>query len=148
MNIRFRDVLRPEAILLDPQVPDRPALLALLGARLRLDERLRSPEIFLKMVRDREGEGETVIGHGLWMPHARSEEVSELVMAMACLKTPLGPEGIRCVVLVGIPPHLAPDYLRLVGCLVRAWKDEVSRSSLLGAAGVFETLALLDKWSA
>jgi len=145
MITRFSEVLRPEAVLLDPENgTDREGLLTALGQRLRHDERVRSLDLFLSDVRHRERAGGTSLEHGLWMPHARSEEVTGLVMAAARIAPGQGSDGMQAVFLVGVPPSLAHDYLRLVGCLVRLWKDDMARKSLLESNTQKEWIERLD----
>jgi mannitol/fructose-specific phosphotransferase system IIA component (Ntr-type) len=142
--VRFRDVLRPEAVRLGVAPEDRSTLLAALAAPLRADDRISSVELFLSHVRRRETEAGTMLGQGLWLPHARSEAVSGLVMSAIRLGAPTEPDGIQAAFLVGIPPAMTADYLRLIGCLARAWKDDTSRIRILASKSSDDFIEALD----
>lgn len=87
---------------------------------------------------EREQISATAMGLGVAFPHARTDEVSALVMAFGRSVAGVPYQGaadgpVHFVFLIGTPPNQAPQYLALVGRLARLLKDEGVRKLLLGA---------------
>ncbi len=110
--------VRPEAILVHPQVSDRAELLAqLVGRAVNQPELLRQPELreetMLAAVLAREDECPTGLGYGLAIPHARLPGLRSPAIAFALLNPALDfgatdgePSDIICLLIV---PEDAPQ---------------------------------------
>ncbi|MEY2439717.1 MAG: hypothetical protein QOI34_1102 [Verrucomicrobiota bacterium] len=114
---------------------------------LAANEQVAQPENFLQQVLERERAGPSIIEHGVAFPHARTELVDKIVLAIGRSRAgiPLGKDGdsARLIFLIGVPQRLVADYLVCVGALARIAKDDVSRQQLLAAANAEEFLAIL-----
>ncbi len=79
----------------------------------------------------------TYIGNGIALPHARTEHVRKIVMAVGrsdegvffenCNQT------VKLLFVIGTPRSNPGDYLQLVGLLCRILKDPAACGALLGA---------------
>jgi len=107
------------AHLLDgrPQVTDFQGFLAELLARERLDT--------------------TCLGNRVALPHARTEHVAKIVMAVGrseqgVLFEDCG-QTVRLIFVLGTPPSSAGEYLQVVGTLCRIIKDPANCEALMTA---------------
>lgn len=101
---------------------------AVLVESLQSSGRIRDPEQAVADVLRREKEGSTAIGGGLAIPHARSQAVSEVSVAVATLEQPIAidsEDGSRVDVLILL---VGPDgdprlMLRVLARLARLVKQ-------------------------
>lgn len=91
---------------------------------------------FCKAIYERESTGSTSIGFGVAIPHARTDQVKDLILVVGRLQEGVmfektDEEPVRLVFLVGTPKRMVTEYLRLVGTLARHLKGETLRQKLL-----------------
>lgn len=92
---------------------------------------------------------ETVGGFAICLPHTRGECVSTMVMSVGRSLDGIPFAGVdvpvRYIFCIGVPRELAADYLRIVGLLVRVFKDPAAERELRAAATPTEFIALLSR---
>ena len=93
---------------------------------------------FCRAIYDREQAGSTSISHGVAIPHARTDQVKDLLLVVGRLVNGVKFEEkdetpVRLIFLVGTPKRMVTEYLRLVGTLARHLHDENLREQLLTA---------------
>jgi mannitol/fructose-specific phosphotransferase system IIA component (Ntr-type) len=93
---------------------------------------------FCRAIYERELTGSTSIGYGVAIPHARTEQVKDLLLVVGRLNQgvqfePTDETPVRLIFLVGTPKRMVTEYLRLVGTLARHLKTEALRDKLLQA---------------
>jgi mannitol/fructose-specific phosphotransferase system IIA component (Ntr-type) len=105
-------------------------------------------EAFFNEVLAREDLSCTALGYEVASPHARTNAVTEIVIAVGRTKAPVafGSEArlVRLIFVIGTPPDQVVNYLRVVGTLARTLKDKVLRERLLAAGDADEFLATLS----
>jgi fructose-specific phosphotransferase system IIA component len=111
---------------------------------------VRDPERFLREVLAREKLGTTAVGEGVAFPHARSEAVSQIVVAVGRLKNSVdfGAEDgkrVRLVVLMGTPPKDIARYLKLLARFAALMRQQALRERLLRATSAPEVLRAIDQ---
>jgi mannitol/fructose-specific phosphotransferase system IIA component (Ntr-type) len=147
MALVLADLLKEEHVNLDLRTRSLPAGLRKLVGLLEADERIREPEKFLKQVLERERLTPTVAEHGVAFPHARTELVDKIVLAIGRSRSGISfgssGERARLIFLVGVPQRLVSDYLVCVGALARLLKDAEVRQRLLYASSPKEFLDIL-----
>ncbi|WP_297597436.1 PTS sugar transporter subunit IIA [uncultured Cetobacterium sp.] len=99
-------------------------------------EAIQDKEGFYFEVLERESVGTTGIGMGVAIPHARTNSVKEIVLAIGVLKNPvdfnsLDGEKVKIIVLVGAPKGESKRYLELLSSLSRIFRDKKIRDSIL-----------------
>lgn len=99
---------------------------------------LNEDENFYNTILEREKLGSTGIGQGIAIPHARSEKIKDVVIAVGLLKNSVNfnaPDGenVKLVILVGAPKGQNREYLSLVSELVRTFRDEKLRNNIICA---------------
>jgi mannitol/fructose-specific phosphotransferase system IIA component (Ntr-type) len=98
----------------------------------------------------------TCLGNGVALPHARTEHVKEIVLAVgrsdAGIVADAAGELVRLFFVLGTPKTKPGDYLAVVSALCKLLRDSATREVLLAAATPDEFIAAIraaeDKLSA
>ena len=145
--IRIRGTLLAENVLLDLDVKSRAEAVQRVTESLRADFRISNWQEFLRALRAREAVGKVNLEHGLTLPHVRTSAVTKMLMAFGRTTEPIQDENvpIQFVVLVGIPETMDSDYLRLVGTLMRVFREDALRHKLLYAQDSAEILRVFER---
>jgi mannitol/fructose-specific phosphotransferase system IIA component (Ntr-type) len=145
--IRIRGTLLAENVLLDLDVKSRAEAVQRVTESLRADFRISNWREFLRALRAREAVGKINLEHGLTLPHVRTSAVTKMLVAFGRTKEPIQDENvlIQIVVLVGIPETMNSDYLRLVGTLMRVFREDALRRKLLYAQDPAEILQVFEQ---
>jgi mannitol/fructose-specific phosphotransferase system IIA component (Ntr-type) len=140
--IRISEILFPEQILVDIRAFTREEAVHVVAETLRRDERIRDWNRFLTSLNECDRSGRINLGLGITIPHSRTSSVTDMVMAFGRLTAPLStPSGkITYILVIGIPDAMDAEYLRLVGVLLRVFRDEELRRRLDEAKNPSEVL--------
>lgn len=103
---------------------------------------------FFEKLLEREELGSTGIGQGIAIPHARSEKIKKIVVAIGLLENRIdfnSPDGedVKLIILVGAPKGFNREYLSLVSELMRTFRNQKLRESVLCANNYQELLEAL-----
>jgi fructose PTS system EIIA component len=144
---RIRETLLPKQILLDVKATTREEAIKEVSDSLRGDNRIIDWPGFVETLAECARSQKVNIGLGLTIPHNRTDTVTSMVMAFGRLAQPIrrGQASIRFVLLIGIPETMDADYLRLVGVLMRAFREKELRETLETAETPEEVLSAFEK---
>jgi mannitol/fructose-specific phosphotransferase system IIA component (Ntr-type) len=145
--IRVRGILLPENILLGLTARSREETIRQLAESLRSDTRISDWREFSRILAEREVAGKVNLQCGLTLPHVRSSAVTTMLMAFGRLTEPLPePDGpLQFAVLIGIPRAMDAEYLRLIGTLMRVFRNEKLRQKLLTAQRPVEIIQIFER---
>lgn len=145
--IRIRGTLLPENVLLDIEAKSVDEAVREVTESLRRDNRVSNWQEFLRNLRARDATGKTNLGFGIMLPHVRTSAVNNMVMAFGRTAKPLydGELPTQFVVLVGIPRTMDSEYLRLLGNIMRVFRDEQLRNKLLDAQTPAEVIQIFER---
>jgi mannitol/fructose-specific phosphotransferase system IIA component (Ntr-type) len=145
--IRIKEILLPEHVVLELDAKTREEAVHAVAKTLRDDSRIVDWPLFYKTLSESDRNAQTNCELGLTIPHNRTDTVTAMVMAFGRLKAPLKTplHEIRYVVVLGIPETMDADYLRLVGVLMRVFRDDQLRSALDSASSPKEVLKVFDE---
>ncbi len=147
MALSLADLLKETHVDLDLRTPTMTTALQELIKLLEVDEQIREPGKFLEQVVAREKISPTVVENEIAFPHARTELVDRIVLAIGRSRTGIsfGPNGesAKLIFLIGVPRQLISDYLVCVGALARLLKNAEVRQRLLVSETVGEFLDAL-----
>ncbi len=108
---------------------------------------LLQPTDFLAQVLARERVNSTLAENGVAFPHARTELVDQIALAVGRSRAGIlwndKGERARLIFVVAVPQRLVNDYLVLVGSLARITQNEQQRQALLAAATAAEFIEIL-----
>ncbi|MEM9398840.1 MAG: PTS sugar transporter subunit IIA [Verrucomicrobiota bacterium] len=137
MSVILSNILNPHYIHLNV-VRDgcRDALTEVVDIVKRGSE-LNDPMAFCDALMEREEVESTYMGHGIAFPHARTNAVDEMVVAVGRndqgIQFENVPEKVKLMFVIGTPVKLVQEYLSIVGCLARLLKEENIRAKLFDA---------------
>ena len=140
--IRIGEILFPEQILVDVRAFTREEAVQAVAETLRRDERVKDWNRFLTSLNECDRSSRINLGLGITIPHSRTSAVTDMVMAFGRLTVPLSPSTgkITYILVIGIPETMDAEYLRLVGLLLRVFRDEELRLHLDEAKNPSEVL--------
>ena len=137
MPVRLSSLLVPTRILLQLQSTKRTTALNEVARLLENDPNVANFQGFYNELLARERLDTTCLGNGIALPHARTEHVKKIVIAVG--RSDPGvlfenvDQNVRLMFVLGTPKSNPGDYLMLVGSLCRLIKDATSRDALLAA---------------
>ena len=152
MAIALADILNERQIALQLKSRRKTNALREMVGLFALNETVRQPDLFLEQALAREHTSSTLADNGVAFPHARTDLVDQIALAIRCSRAgiPWNAEGdrARLIFLIAVPQQLVNDYLVVVGTLARITKVEDRRNALLSAPTPAEFIAtLLDATS-
>ncbi len=137
MPVRLSSLLVPARILLQLQSIKRTSALNEVAKLLESDPNVANFQGFYNELLARERLDTTCLGNGIALPHARTEHVKKIVIAVGRSDTGVhfenGDQNVRLMFVLGTPKSNPGDYLMLVGSLCRLIKDAPNREALLTA---------------
>ena len=108
---------------------------------------VQQPTAFLAQVLARENVNSTLAENGVAFPHARTELVDQIALAVGRSRAgiPWNDKGerARLIFVVAVPQRLVNDYLVLVGTLARITQNKERRAALLATATPAEFIETL-----
>ncbi|MCA4132428.1 PTS sugar transporter subunit IIA [Arthrobacter sp. M4] len=130
------DLTTPEMVVLEMEATDRLDAAAQLATRLHAAGRVSDLEAFLAQVNSREHQMATGLPGGIGLPHARSEHVSRISIAVGVTKfghaldfgAADGPANL--VLLIATPASSFSDHLEVLATMARSLSKESFRESL------------------
>jgi mannitol/fructose-specific phosphotransferase system IIA component (Ntr-type) len=91
----------------------------------------------------------TCLGNEIAFPHARTDSLKGMVLAVGRSTGGVwfenSSQNVKLIFVIGTPKRMVTDYLSVVGGLARLLKDADTREQLLTVQGVDEFIATLTK---
>jgi mannitol/fructose-specific phosphotransferase system IIA component (Ntr-type) len=137
MAARLSSLLIPERIQLHLQSTKRTAAINEVARLLESHPDVVNFQGFYNELLARERLDTTCLGNEIALPHARTEHVKKIVIAVGRSDTGVlfenSNQNVRLLFVLGTPKSNPGDYLMLVGSLCRLIKDAPNREALLAA---------------
>jgi mannitol/fructose-specific phosphotransferase system IIA component (Ntr-type) len=135
---KISTLLDPQAIQLELQAQNKLGALREVAGLLAEKKCIGRFETFYQEILERERISNTALGHDIAIPHARTDQCSEIVVAVGRSRQGINFEGkdaqpVRLIFLVGTPKAMVTEYLRFVGTLARLLRQDDLRQALLAA---------------
>ena len=107
-------------------------------------------DAFFQEILERERVSNTALGHDVAIPHARTEQCTEILIAVGRSAEGVDFEAkdsqpVRLVFLIGTPKQMVTEYLRVVGNLARLLRQDQLRQNLLDAPDATAFIRLIDQ---
>jgi mannitol/fructose-specific phosphotransferase system IIA component (Ntr-type) len=135
---RITSLLNPTCIALNVQSTKRTGALNEVARLLESHPDVANFAGFYDELLARDRLDTTCLGNAIALPHARTEHVRQIVMAVGRTKTgiPFDANGeiVRLFFVLGTPKTKPGDYLAVVSALCKILKDPADRASFLEAA--------------
>ena len=141
------ELLVPSVLQLDLTAPDEEEAIRAVTASLSGNPAVKDVGRLAAQVLEREKLSTTALGHGVAFPHARTGEVTQIVVAIGRSREGVlfreSGQRVNFLFVIGTPPDRVAQYLALVGRLARLLKEEAVRAQLLAATTAEEFLTPL-----
>lgn len=136
--VSLSDLLKTEAINLDIQARQKTAALREVASLLLQNKSVTNFEAFFQEILERERISNTALGHNVAIPHARTEQCTEILIAVGRNLEGVDFESrenglVQLMFLIGTPKQMVTEYLRVVGNLARLLRRDDIREKLLQA---------------
>ena len=143
-------LLRPEAINLNLQSRQKTPALREVAELLQRTGCVGNFEAFFQEILDRERVSNTALGHDVAIPHARTEQCSDILIAVGRNNEGIDFEAkdnqpVRLIFLIGTPKQMVTDYLRVVGNLARLLRQDQVRQQLIEAPDPASFIKVIEK---
>lgn len=139
MGLCISQLLDPSRVVLDLPATRRVQAIKEVAQRLEGLPQITNFAGFYGELLVRERLATTCIGHGVALPHARTDHASGIVMAAGRCTAGVNFEKpdqvVQLIFVLATPKALVREYLEIVGTLCRLFKDAAVRSALLEATG-------------
>ncbi len=137
MATRLSKLLDPARITLSVQSAKRTTAIHEVATLLENHPDVANFQGFYNELLARERLDTTCLGNEIALPHARTEHVKRIVLAVGRSAEGVlfenSNQTVRLMFVLGTPKNNPTDYLILVGALCRLIKDAASRDALLAA---------------
>jgi mannitol/fructose-specific phosphotransferase system IIA component (Ntr-type) len=149
--LKLSSLVRIEAVIPDLHAADKDSAIRTVAAALEGDPRVNDPEALVQGIFAREAMESTGLGNLAALPHARTDAVDDIVMAIGRSREgiaygPKGEEPVRLIFCMGTPKRMVQEYLRAVASLARLLKQEAFRNAILQAGSAQDILDALDRF--
>ncbi len=149
--MKLSELVRPESILPNLKSREKREAIREVVMTLEGDPRVRDLDSLLEEIYAREEMESTGLGNLAALPHARTDAVSDVVLAVGRSREPIaygGPDGdsVRILFVMGTPKRMVQEYLRAVAALARLLKQEAFRTAILEAETREEILSALERF--
>lgn len=137
MSTRLSKLLDPSRITLAVQNTKRTAAINEVARLLENHPDVANFQNFYNELLARERLDTTCLGNEIALPHARTEHVKKIVLAVGRSNEGVlfenSNQTVRLMFVLGTPKNNPTDYLILVGALCRLIKDAAAREALMAA---------------
>jgi len=137
MASRLSSLLDPARINLRVQPSERAAALSEVASQLNGHPDVTNFTGFLQELVAREALDTTYLGNEISLPHARTEHVNRVVLAVgrsdSGIKMENNDEDVRLMFVLGTPKSNPIDYLKVVSALCKILKEPTNLKALMTA---------------
>jgi fructose-specific phosphotransferase system IIA component len=147
---KIAPLLNAATITLDLQATTKDAALREVAELLKQKNCIANFDAFFQEILERERVSNTALGHDVAIPHARTEQCVEILIAVG--RSAAGVEfgakdehPVRLIFLIGTPKQMVTDYLRVVGNLARLLRQDQVREDLMAATDAAAFIQAIEK---
>lgn len=146
---KIASLLSPETIQLELQARVKIPALREVAELLAQNKCVGNFEAFFNEILQREQVSNTALGHDVAIPHARTDQCSDILIAVGRSREGIDFEAkdgspVRLIFLIGTPKQMVTDYLRVVGTLARLLRQDDLRQSLLNAPDAATFIKIIE----
>jgi len=143
-------LLRADRIKLNVQSRQKAGALREVAELLGAGQCVANFDAFFQEILERERVSNTALGHDVAIPHARTEQCTEILIAVGRNTDGIDFEAkdgqpVRLIFLIGTPKQMVTDYLRVVGNLARLLRQDDLRQRLLDAPDADTFIKLIEQ---
>jgi len=146
---KIASLLSPETVQLELQSREKVPALREVAELLAQHKCVGNFEAFFEEILQRERVSNTALGHDVAIPHARTDQCSDILVAVGRSREGINFEAkdgspVRLIFLIGTPKQMVTDYLRVVGTLARLLRQDDLRQRLLDAPDAATFIKIIE----
>ena len=145
--MQISSLLKPEQINLELAQQERCNAINEVAQLLQANPNVTNYAGFYEELLARERIESTCLGNEIAFPHARTDSLKGMVLAIGRSTQGVWFENcnqtVKLIFVIGTPKRMVTDYLSVVGGLARLLKDASTRENLISAPNVEEFIATL-----
>jgi fructose-specific phosphotransferase system IIA component len=147
--LRIIDYMRHNLIFLDIDAEDKGEAIARTVEMMKKKGAVNNVQKFVDAVFERESLGSTAIGRGMALPHARTQQIDQITIAMTRLSKGVefgaaDGQPVNLLFLLGTPLKAVGEYLAVLAKLSKILREDKTRKKLLKAKTTREVEAVFD----
>jgi len=147
-KMKVMDFLAESAITIDLAGTNKKTTLQELVELLKNSGKIKNTESVLGNLLEREKLGSTGIGQGVAIPHAKSDEVTDVVAAFGISRKgiafdALDGEPVRLVFLLVAPQDASGQHVKALARVSRLLKDKFLRQALMDSKTVSDVVRVI-----
>jgi len=147
--MQISSLLKPEQIKLELDQTKRCNAINEVAQQLQNNANVLNFAGFYEELLARERIESTCLGNEIAFPHARTDSLKGMVLAIGRSTTGVwfenSSQNVKLIFVIGTPKRMVTDYLSIVGGLARLLKDASTREALVAAKTVEEFIEILAK---
>jgi len=147
--MQISSLLKPEQIKLELDQAKRCNAINEVAQLLQNNPNVTNFAGFYEELLARERIESTCLGNEIAFPHARTDSLKGMVLAVGRSTSGVwfenSSQNVKLIFVIGTPKRMVTDYLSVVGGLARLLKDSSTREQLLTVKTVEEFIAALTK---
>ena len=147
--MQISSLLKPEQIKLELDQGKRCNAINEVAQLLQNNPNVTNFAGFYEELLARERIESTCLGNEIAFPHARTDSLKGMVLAIGRSTAGVwfenSSQNVKLIFVIGTPKRMVTDYLSVVGGLARLLKDNATREQLLTAKTVEDFIATLTK---
>ena len=145
--MQISSLLKPEQIKMELAEQKRSEAINEVAELLRSNPNVTNFDGFYEELLARERIESTCLGNEIAFPHARTDSLKGMVLAIGRSTKGVwfenSGQSVKLIFVIGTPKRMVTDYLSVVGGLARLLKDASTREKLISAPTVEEFIATL-----
>ena len=150
--MKISEILKKDFIIPDLTAPDKPSAISELCHFLEKKGVIRDQKTLINALMEREKLGSTGIGESMAIPHAKSDEIDQIVIVFARAINGIDFESldqkpVHFICLLLAPTHSTGLHLKALARIARLFKSVSLRGKILEAHGsdsIYSTLVEED----
>ena len=136
--MRLTDILQPESVVVPLEAEGKQEAIFKLADQLSASAGIKDPEGLKQAIWERETTRTTGIGHGIAIPHGKSEGVEQLCMAIGVARNPVDFNSIdgrpvELIILLASPVDQTGPHIQALAKISRMLTNEDFRTALLNS---------------
>ena len=147
--MQISSLLKPEQIKMELAEQKRSEAINEVAELLRSNPNVTNFGSFYEELLARERVESTCLGNEIAFPHARTDSLKGMVLAIGRSTKGVwfenSGQSVKLIFVIGTPKRMVTDYLSVVGGLARLLKDAGTREKLITAPSVEEFIATLTE---
>jgi mannitol/fructose-specific phosphotransferase system IIA component (Ntr-type) len=147
--MQISSLLKPDQIKLELDQTKRCNAINEVAQLLQSNPNVTNFAGFYEELLARERIESTCLGNEIAFPHARTDSLKGMVLAVGRSAQGVwfenSSQNVKLIFVIGTPKRMVTDYLSVVGGLARLLKDASTREQLISAPGLDEFIATITK---